>query len=222
MKKIISVIVSTAITLSTAACVSAETYAPKLNVENNKITVTNAVENGTLILAFYNGETLVGANMYDTEADITAAPENADRLKAFYWDMESITPLGENVIDRPISDTPTEDNNIMVQIGDKNFAATLYENETAAAFKALLPLTLDMCELNSNEKYFYMSDNLPDNAERVGTINEGDIMLYGTNCIVLFYETFNTIYSYTRIGHIDDVTGLKESLGSGDVTVAFK
>ena len=86
----------------------------------------------------------------------------------------------------------------------------------------MLPLSLDMKELNGNEKYFYLSDSLPTNTENVGTINAGDIMLYGSDCIVLFYETFNTSYSYTKVGHIDDVTGLTEAVGRGNVTVTFE
>ena len=53
-------------------------------------------------------------------------------------------------------------------------------------------------------------------------IHTGDIMLYGSNCIVLFYEDFSTSYSYTPIAYIEDTNGLKSALGSGDVTVTIK
>ena len=46
-------------------------------------------------------------------------------------------------------------------------------------------------------------------------------MLYRSNTIVLFYESFDTSYSYARIGRLDDPVGLAEVLGAGDVTVTF-
>jgi len=109
-----------------------------------------------------------------------------------------------------------------VIVGDKTFQASFADNTTAEAFKALLPLTLDMTELNGNEKYNYLSTSLPTDASNPGTIQAGDIMLYGSSCVVLFYETFNTSYSYTRIGSVDDPTGLADALGVGNVTVKFE
>lgn len=110
---------------------------------------------------------------------------------------------------------------ITVTVGGKTFTATLVDNATALAFKNLLPMTLGMSELNGNEKYNYLSNSLPSNATNPGTIHAGDIMLYGWGCVVVFYKTFSTSYRYTRIGRIDDATGLEEALGSGSASVAF-
>ena len=111
---------------------------------------------------------------------------------------------------------------INIIIGSKAFTATLADSETGEAFAALLPLTVTMNELNGNEKYHYLSSSLPTAAYQPGTINAGDLMLYGNNCVVLFYETFNTSYSYTRLGAIDNPSGLTSALGSGDFSVRFE
>ena len=111
---------------------------------------------------------------------------------------------------------------INIIVGSKTFTATLADSETGEAFAALLPLMVTMNELNGNEKYNYLSSSLPTDAYQPGTIHAGDLMLYGNNCVVLFYETFNSSYSYTRIGAIDDPSGLASALGSGDVSVRFE
>lgn len=109
-----------------------------------------------------------------------------------------------------------------IKIGNSSFTATLYDNATATVFKSLLPLTVSMAELNGNEKYVDLPGSLPTNASNPGTIQNGDLMLYGSATLVLFYKTFPTSYTYTRLGRIEDVTGLVAALGSGNVTVTFE
>lgn len=108
-----------------------------------------------------------------------------------------------------------------IQIGNKTFTATLYDQDSVRKFIERLPMTIEMSELNRNEKYYYMEDPLPTNSEKVGNIDAGEIMLYGSDCLVLFYDSFSTPYSYTRIGKIDDIQGFKEALGDGTISVTF-
>ena len=112
--------------------------------------------------------------------------------------------------------------NITVRVGDYSFSVTLEDNATARAFTALLPMTVTMNEMNGNEKYHYLSENLPTDSYRPGTIRNGDLMLYGSSCVVLFYETFSSSYSYTRIGRLDNPSGLASALGRGNVNVTFE
>jgi len=112
-------------------------------------------------------------------------------------------------------------NKITIKVGSKVFVATLADNNSAKAFQKLLPLTLNMVELNGNEKYFQLSNGLPVNAANPGTIQNGDLMLYGSNTFVLFYKSFSTSYSYTRLGKVEDVSGFAEALGAGDVVVGI-
>ena len=107
-------------------------------------------------------------------------------------------------------------------IGSNSFNATLYNNATANAFKAKLPMTINMSELNRNEKYFDLPNSLPTNATNPGTIQTGDLMLYGSNTLVLFYKTFSTSYNYTRIAQIENPSGLASALGAGNKTVKFE
>jgi len=109
-----------------------------------------------------------------------------------------------------------------ITVGSKVFTATLSDNATATTFKTMLPLTVNMTELNHNEKYADLAGDLPRKASNPGTIHTGDLMLYGTNTLVLFYKTFSTSYSYTRIGKVDDPSGLADALGARNVTVTFE
>jgi len=103
-------------------------------------------------------------------------------------------------------------------INEKEYTINLEDNETANSFVSLLPQELNMSELNGNEKYIYLDTTLPTNSSNPKRINAGDVMLYGDNCLVIFYKSFDTSYSYTRIGHIDDLP----NLGNGNITVKFE
>lgn len=111
---------------------------------------------------------------------------------------------------------------VNVQIGNESFTIILYDNDAAAAFAEMLPLTLDMSELNGNEKYFYLDSDLPSMAEPVGDIRNGDFMLYGANCLVLFYDSFSTGYSYTSLGRVENPERLSAALGSGAAVISFR
>ena len=105
-----------------------------------------------------------------------------------------------------------------ITINNKEYNIQLENNETVNKFIELLPLEIDMNELNGNEKYVYLNTKLPTNPSNQKRINSGDIMLYGNNCLVIFYKSFNTSYSYTKIGHINNL----DNLGSNDIKVIIK
>lgn len=108
-----------------------------------------------------------------------------------------------------------------IKIKEELYDIILEDNRTTAALLEMLPLVLDMAELNGNEKYCYLKQSLPVGAEYIGRINAGDIMLFGNNCLVLFYKNFNTSYSYTRIGRVNNPENIGKLLGKGRVTVTL-
>jgi hypothetical protein len=140
-------------------------------------------------------------------------------LKGAARDRKNTTP--GNGRDPVTEKADSMSDTVLIKAGGKEFRMTLLDNPTATAFKAMLPLSINMTELNGNEKYFRFSRNLPTNESNPGTIESGDLMLYGSNTLVLFYETFSTSYSYTPLGKITNVTGLAAALGSGNVAVTI-
>jgi hypothetical protein len=122
------------------------------------------------------------------------------------------------------SDNTGEENNmtnITLTIGSSVFSAKLYDNETARALLTLFPMTVNMTELNGNEKYYNLPHSLPTNHQQVGNINAGDLMIWSHHVLVVFYESLRTSYSYTRIGYVENVSGLASALGPGSVQVTF-
>lgn len=110
---------------------------------------------------------------------------------------------------------------IQAIINGEIFTITLENNSTTSAFLELLPLSVSMSDLNNNEKYVYLSNSLPTNTQNVNKINAGDFKLFGSNCLVLFYESFTTNYSYTNLGIIDDPIGFREAIKQGSIKVEF-
>lgn len=120
--------------------------------------------------------------------------------------------------------TPTgvpKETPVWMTVGTARFPVILEDNPTATAFAQLLPATFDMTELNGNEKLVRLPHNLPSKPMLPGTIRTGDILLYGDNTVVVFYETFQSSYRYTRIGRISNPDGLAKALGRGNPRVSF-
>lgn len=115
--------------------------------------------------------------------------------------------------------TTLKEDRMWMTVDEQRFAITLDDSETSRALAQLLPLTLDMSELNANEKHASLPQRLPTRAVRPGTIRNGDLMLYGSGTLVIFYRTFESTYPYTRIGRVDSPNELAEALGRGDVTI---
>lgn len=135
--------------------------------------------------------------------------------------QESSTPPAGNTAAANPSN-PNLANRLRIRVGTGTYTVILVDNPSVTAFKARLPLTIVMKELNGNEKFVDLPTSLPTSASNPGTIQAGDLMLYGFSTLVLFYETFPTSYRYTRLGQIDNPTGLATALGAGSVPVSFE
>ena len=71
-----------------------------------------------------------------------------------------------------------------------------------------------MTNLNNNELYYQFNNKFSTDTKSVRTINTGDIYLYQSDYLVLFYKTFSTTYSYSEIGKLTDTNGLADIIGS--------
>ena len=106
---------------------------------------------------------------------------------------------------------------IYANLNNEKLEINLEENSTTSALVKLLPLELSMNDLNDNEKYVYLNESLPTNSYSPKHIEAGDVMLFGDNCLVIFYKSFDTSYSYSKIGHINNLP----SLDDGNISISI-
>lgn len=122
------------------------------------------------------------------------------------------------------SETESVEDTVMkmkMEINGSSFTATLAENAAVDALMDWLeegPVTLELSDYAGFEKVGPLGRSLPA-SDRQTTTHAGDIVLYQGDQIVLFYGSNS--WSYTRLGHVDDLTGWEDALGGGDVTVTL-
>ena len=108
-----------------------------------------------------------------------------------------------------------------IEVNGSTFTATLADNAAADALVDWVeegPVTLELSDYAGFEKVGPLGRSLPASDSQT-TTHAGDIVLYQGDQIVLFYGSNS--WSYTRLGHIDDLTGWEDALGGGDVTVTL-
>ncbi|UST92468.1 cyclophilin-like fold protein [Pseudomonas siliginis] len=114
-----------------------------------------------------------------------------------------------------------EEITMWMTVGEHRFAIALEDNPSTRQLLTRLPLSLNMSDLHSNEKYATVQPPLPTQPYRPGTIHTGDFLLYGDDTLVVFYKTFDSSYRYSRLGRIERPQDLAEVLGRGDVRLTF-
>lgn len=110
---------------------------------------------------------------------------------------------------------------LQVQVGGSTFTATLENNDAAEAFVEMLeegPVRIEMGDYSGFEKVGSLGTSLPA-SNRQMTTQAGDIVLYNSSQIVIFYGSNS--WNYTKLAEVDDLSGWQEALGNGDVPVTF-
>ncbi len=175
-----------------------------------------------------SGNAVSAATVSETmpESAVSDETENMTKSVADIGETENAPEMepGETSGTETNIQNNTEENiveNINVQVGDVVFSATLEENEAATAFVEMMqenPIVIQMSDYSGFEKVGPLGASLPTSNSQI-TTQAGDIVLYNGNQIVIFYGSNS--WSYTRLGHIDDLTGWVEALGNGNVAVTF-
>lgn len=121
-----------------------------------------------------------------------------------------------------VSSREEEEMKIKITVNQSEFWIIPENNAASQAFISQLPLEINMEDVNGNEKFFLFDQIFPTEEIRPGQIQSGDLMLYGDSGLVLFYKDFISSYSYTRLGKMENTTGLEQVLGRGTTKVVFE
>ncbi|MCB0662977.1 MAG: hypothetical protein KDC24_09570 [Saprospiraceae bacterium] len=103
---------------------------------------------------------------------------------------------------------------IVIQVGDTQIDAMLFDNPTTRSFLKQFPLTVTVEDHAGTEKIFYPKPPLdkkgaPDGAKPV----KGDIMYYAPwDDVAIFYKSFRYAPGLIPMGNIQDVDALVEAL----------
>ena len=116
------------------------------------------------------------------------------------------------------TNTKKEENVMKININSEKYVINVENEALMEEIYNALPETFTMNELNGNEKYYYLNSTMKNaNSEAVGQVQKGDVMLFGSDCLVIFYDSFETEFRYTKIGHIDNLG----DIGSSNVEVSI-
>lgn len=152
-------------------------------------------------------------------AGITAcASENRSTIE-----QQTTAITSENTGEQEVQNEQSQNEipQMKIQIGEYIFYASLENNTSVDALIQMMketPIVIDMRDYSGFEKVGSLGTTLPDSNSQI-TAQAGDIVLYNKDQIVVFYGSNS--WSYTKIGHVNDLTDWEKALGNGDVEITF-
>ena len=152
-------------------------------------------------------------------AGITAcASENRSTIE-----QQTTAITSENTGEQEVQNEQSQNEipQMKIQIGEYIFYASLENNTSVDALIQMMketPIVINMRDYSGFEKVGALGTTLPDSNSQI-TTQAGDIVLYNHDQIVVFYGSNS--WSYTKIGHVNDLTGWEKALGSGEVEIIF-
>lgn len=195
MRKLIAILLLSVFTTAVMTGCSSQSNSSSEGVQSESETVAEQIDENTS--AAVNAEVSTpAAEDTDTEAEETVVAADAERE-------------GDS------------DLKLVLTIGSTEFTATIERNSATDELIEKLresPITISMSDYSGFEKVGSLGFSL--RAEnRQMTTSTGDIVLYNGNQIVVFYGSNS--WSYTKLAHIDNLSGWTEALGHSDVTIEF-
>ena len=117
-----------------------------------------------------------------------------------------------------------EEDQIRIAVGEQSFIVRLADNESAETLRDLLSdgdRTISASNYGGFEKVCQLGTTLPSNDVQT-TTGAGDVMLYNSNQIVIFYGSNS--WAYTRLGKVEDLSAdeLEQILSGPETEVTLR
>lgn len=116
---------------------------------------------------------------------------------------QATNPQREEMI-QPIKVKPT--GQLVLQLENEKVPIIVYNTKIVNGLSGYMPFDVTFNELNGNEIYAELPFAIEASPERVKEVQAGDVMLFGSSTLVIFYETHKTDYQYTKIGKVSDIS----------------
>lgn len=121
------------------------------------------------------------------------------------------------------TEEPMQNKELTIRIGETKVNVDWEDNESVAGLKDFVkgsPLSIPMSMYGGFEQVGPIGSRLPSNDAQT-TTSAGDIVLYSSNQIVVFYGSNS--WAYTKLGHItdQDASGMAGLLSNGNVTITI-
>ncbi len=220
LKSIISYVLILSLTLAFSACAEAKS---SVKLSANKLSISVG-KSASLKLNGTNKKVSFKINSGKQYVKIKRTAKNAVKISALKKGVAKIkASLGKKSCTCTVTVKAKKTAKTMkLKINKKTFTVKLNSGTAATELYSKLPLTLEMNELNGNEKYHYFDSDFHGAEKAYSTIKAGDLMIYSGSCLVLFYDEIKSSpYEYIKIGEITDSSGLNNAVGNGNVTIEF-
>lgn len=137
--------------------------------------------------------------------------------------VQETVPPAESVSAEQSTSEEAKKKMLKMMIGNTEVAVDWENNESVRALEALCtetPLVIQMSMYGGFEQVGPIGSRLP-SSDVLTTTSAGDIVLYSSNQIVVFYGSNS--WAYTRLGHVTDrdASGMSALLGNGNVTITI-
>lgn len=133
--------------------------------------------------------------------------------------QQVLDDIGEEMIQ---SQDIKQSEELLLQSDGEDIELLIVNQQIVKELQDYLLLSLSLHELNGNEWFTNLPLELSMKSENIGVIEKGDIMLFGNKTLVIFYETHETKYPYTRVGKIKDVSYLENIKNSTEILIKNK